>query len=126
LLSKIQIFNCDWQGAGAKARHCAFCLNICGFPVKRCGGCKKRAYCSRECQLKDWSITGSGQRHKNWCGRYECGEEDVDWEVVPIPNKGLGIRAKKLIPTGFRIIVEPAKNRPPKIYSGFIKNKLFL
>ena len=90
-----------------KTRHCAFCLEICGVPAKLCGGCKKRAYCSRECQVADWKITGSGQRHKNWCGRYEHGEEDVDWEVAPVPNKGLGVRAKRLIPAGFRIIVEP-------------------
>jgi len=50
---------------------------------------------------------GNGQRHVNWCQRHECGKEDVDWEVVPIVNKGLGIRAKKLLPAGMKIIVEP-------------------
>ena len=57
--------------------------------------------------MKDWSNKGNGQRHVNWCRRPECGEEEVDWEVVPIINKGLGIRAKKLLPAGLKIVVEP-------------------
>ena len=32
----------------SSARHCAYCLQLCGFPAKLCGGCKKRAYCSKE------------------------------------------------------------------------------
>ena len=68
----------------------------------------KRAYCSKDCQRADLSVKENGQRHVNWCRRHECGEEDVDVEVVPIPNKGLGIRAKKLIPVGMKIIVEPS------------------
>ena len=75
-------------------------------------GCKKRAYCPKECQRAGWSIKGDGQRHVNWCRRHECGEEDVDWEVVSIGNKGLGIRAKKLIPAGLKIIVEPVCSSP--------------
>jgi len=93
-------------------RHCSYCLNVCGLPIKLCGGCNKRAYCSRECQVKDWSSKGDGQRHVKWCQRHECGEEDVDWEVVPVPNKGLGVRAKKLIPAGLKIIVEPVFSSP--------------
>ena len=72
-----------------------------------CSGCGKRAYCSKECQAKDWSIQGIGQKHVNWCGRYECGEEDVEWQLVPVPGKGLGLRALKFLPAGYRIIVEP-------------------
>jgi len=46
----------------------------------------------------------------NWCGRYQYGEEDVDWEIVPVRNKGLGVRAKKpLIPAGYRFITSPIK-----------------
>jgi len=80
--------------------------------VKKCSGCKKRAYCSKECQSADWSTKGKGQGHKIWCGQITYGEEDVDWEVVPVPNKGLGVRAKRLIPAGFRIIVEPVFTDP--------------
>jgi len=93
---------------------------LCEFPAKLCGGCKKRAYCSKECQIKDWSNKGNGQRHVNWCRRQEYGEEDADWEVVPIPNKGLGIRAKKLIPSD---IVEPvfcSANAHPGYFSIYI------
>ena len=100
------------QEEDSVARHCAYCLQLCGFPTKLCGGCKKRAYCSKECQRADWSIKGNGQRHVNWCRRHEYGDEDVDWEVVPVVNKGLGIRAKKLLPAGMKIIVEPIYKSP--------------
>lgn len=80
--------------------------------MKFCGGCQKRAYCSEECQSSDWSITETGQRRTNWCTRYEYGEEDVDWEVVPIPNKGLGIIAKIFLPDGYRIMADPVYTNP--------------
>jgi len=35
------------------------------------------------------SIKGIGQQgiSSQWCGIYECGEEDVDWEDIrPIPK----------------------------------------
>ena len=84
-------------------RHCAFCLRLEKY--KLCSGCHKRAYCSKKCQLADWSLTGIGQHHKSWC-KLDCGEEDIDFEVVPVPGKGLGLVAKKLIPAKYRIIVE--------------------
>lgn len=80
---------------------------MCPAP-KVCGGCKKHSYCSRECQLIDWPTKekgGKGQGHKNWC-HYDCGEEDLDWEIVDVPGIGLGIVAKRMIPAKFRIIVE--------------------
>ncbi len=63
---------------------------------------------------------GDGQRHINWCRRQECGEEGVDWEVVPIQNKGLGIRAKKSLPAGMKIIVEPVFSSP-NAHSGLFR-----
>jgi len=90
-------------------RHCAFCLRL--EKCKLCGGCHKRAYCSIKCQLADWSWTGIGQHHKYWC-KMDCGEEDIDFEVVPVPGKGLGIVAKKLIPAKYRIIVEGVHTDP--------------
>lgn len=36
----------------------------------------------------------------------DCGEEDVDWEIVPIKGKGLGIVAKRMIPSSYRIMVD--------------------
>jgi len=41
-----------------------------------------------------------------------CGEEDIDWEVCSVPGKGLGIIAKRLIPSKFRIIVEAVYTDP--------------
>jgi len=88
-------------------RHCASCLLVLSpETVKLCGGCKKRAYCSKDCQAVDWSSKkGGGQGHKNWC-KLLCGEEDLDWEVAEIPGKGLGLVAKREIPAKFRIMVE--------------------
>lgn len=85
-------------------RHCAFCLKaIEGQAIKLCGKCRKRAYCSRECQTSDWSTEGQG--HKNWC-RLNCGEEDIDWKVCPIVGKGLGIVAMRSLPVLYRIVVD--------------------
>ena len=53
----------------------------------------------------------TGQGHKTWC-QYECEEEDVDWEVVPVLGKGLGIVARRSIPAGYQIIVEPVFSDP--------------
>ena len=55
--------------------------------------------------MADWSPSGRGQRHKDWC-RHQCGEEDVDFQVVAVEGKGLGIVAKKFIASKYRIIVE--------------------
>lgn len=91
-------------------RKCAYCRNVCET-IKLCDGCRKRAYCSEACRTADWSI--DGQRHINWCiNSYECGEEDVDWEIVPVPNKGMGIIAKRYIPTGYRIMADPSYTNP--------------
>jgi len=87
-------------------RHCAFCLKeICGEEIKKCGKCRKRAYCSKECQTADWTPNEkNGQGHKNWCGT-DCGEEDIDWIVTPVPGKGLGLVALRDIPAAYPIIV---------------------
>lgn len=84
-------------------RHCAFCLvPIRNEDVKLCGKCHRRAYCSRACQTLDWTDNsqptnndagqrGQGQGHKHWC-KLLCGEEDLDWIVIPVTGKGLGLR----------------------------------
>jgi len=99
--------SCDADSARASLkRHCAFCLTgIRGEAIKKCGKCHKRAYCSKKCQAKDWSPNKKGQGHKNWCG-IDCGEEDVDWTVIPISGKGLGLVALRDIPQAYRMIVE--------------------
>jgi len=91
-------------------RICAFCLtSISGIDVKLCGGCKRRAYCSQKCQIADWSYGTSSQVHKIWC-KLDCGEEDLDWEVVPVPGKGLGLVAMRFIPAKSRIMVDAARS----------------
>lgn len=86
--------------------HCAYCLKGIsdGTSVKRCGKCNRRPYCSRECQVIDWNHNQKGQCHKLWCGK-AYGEEDEDWEVVPVEH-GLGVVALRPIPIHFPIIVE--------------------
>ncbi|OXA63451.1 SET domain-containing protein 5 [Folsomia candida] len=88
------------------SRHCAYCL-VLMLPenVKVCGKCRRRAYCSVECQTSDWSVKGDGQRHRKWCD-LNCGEEDLDWKVVPVPGKGLGVIALRQIPAHSRIMVD--------------------
>lgn len=77
-----------------------------------CGGCRRRAYCSQECQKLDWSRLGPGQKHKLWC-ELKCGEEDVDWKVKFIsPEKGFGLVALRKLPKGFRIMVEKGLTVP--------------
>jgi hypothetical protein len=87
-----------------KRRHCAFCLEE-STTTKTCGGCKKRAYCSVQCQRNDWG--SNGQCHRIWC-KVECCEEDVDWEVRECPDKrkGLGIFALRDIPPMSRLLVD--------------------
>jgi len=87
-----------------KTRHCAICLKE-SPGMKTCSGCKKRAYCSVDCQKKDWSPLGQGQGHKDWC-KVSCCEEDVDWKVQEVPGKGLGLIALKDIPAFARVVVD--------------------
>ncbi|KAI9029158.1 hypothetical protein DFJ74DRAFT_477675 [Hyaloraphidium curvatum] len=93
------------------SRHCAFCLrSISGDAVKVCGGCHRRAYCSADCQRRDWTPRGEGQGHQYWC-KLPCGE-DVDWEIRHISDdKGLGIVAKRAFAADERILVERALRR---------------
>ena len=44
-------------------RHCAYCLKEFAGSLT-CGQCHRRAYCSKDCQRKDWSPSGDGQGHK--------------------------------------------------------------
>ncbi len=47
----------NWQPFDLKARHSSFekCCHYCGKlgDLQKCGGCYKKPYCSRECQVKD-------------------------------------------------------------------------
>lgn len=99
--------------SSSEPRRCVVCLKLCKQETKLlCGKCRRRAYCSRKCQKVDWWPGGKGsQGHKNWC-HLDCGEEDIDWQVVSVQGKGLGVVAKRLIPAMYRIIVETVYTDP--------------
>ena len=46
-----------------KLRHCAYCLKESSGNLT-CSQCHRRAYCSKDCQRKDWSPKADGQGHK--------------------------------------------------------------
>ena len=48
------------------------CANCQGTASKQCGKCKSAAYCSRECQRKDWKA------HKKTCGRASGTDDGSD------------------------------------------------
>ena len=73
-------------------RHCAFCFKMGEY--KLCGGCRKRAYCSDKCQKADWSLSGTGHHHKNWC-RLERDAESLDFERVALVTLRMEIGLKK-------------------------------
>jgi len=50
-----------------------------------------------------------GQNHSRWCSASNS-EEDIDWEIVPVPNKGLGVIAKKFIAKSTRIMIDPIRD----------------
>lgn len=99
-------------------------MSFCSFCIKeikknntlngKCGKCKKRIYCSPECQKEDWS-GNKGQNHKFWCG-LTC-EENEDYKITNVEGKGLGIIAIKDIKKDTRIIVDKAY-----LYDEFIKS----
>ena len=84
---------------------CAFCYKLLtDTEAKKCGRCRKRSYCSTECQKLDWGV--GGQHHSKYCS-LNCGEENVLWEVQYInDHKGYGVIALCDISRGQRIMVE--------------------
>ena len=83
---------------------CAYCYTpepIDGetkrFP--KCGGCKTRRFCSRECQTNDWK-----DGHKHWCGA--SGQLGVDYEIRLTTDKGCGLFALRDFKRGEKVAVE--------------------
>ena len=62
---------------------CSNCLEELVMPEARlkCGGCKKRIYCSKSCQKSDW-VKG----HNFWCCK--AGEIGYDYEIKPSEKFG--------------------------------------
>jgi hypothetical protein len=67
----------------------------------KCAECP-RAYCSRECQVRDWKVG----HHKVWCGK--SGEKCVDYEIRDSGEKGLGLFTLRDFERGEKIMVERA------------------
>lgn len=59
-------------------RFCSYCYAE-SDELSKCGKCKKRLYCSRECQAKDWKSGKVGGAHKLYCGI--SGEINIDYEI---------------------------------------------
>jgi hypothetical protein len=83
----------------ATDRCCGWCYGL--GADKWCAKCQ-RAYCSRECQIKDWKVG----HHKAWCGK--SGEKCIDYEVRDAGGKGLGLFTKRDFKRGDKILVERA------------------
>lgn len=89
----------------AKERCCGWCYTM--GPTMRCSKCL-RAYCCRECQVKDWK-KGC---HKVWCGK--SGEKCIDYEIRDAgEGKGLGLFALRDFERGEKILVERAVATQP-------------
>eukprot|EP00978_Attheya_sp_CCMP212_P045740 scaffold358830_cov83-Attheya_sp.AAC.1 len=81
-------------------KFCAFCYHP-SATLQKCGKCKKRHFCSRECQLKDWKEAG----HKIYCGI--AGEIGVDYEIREAGGgMGLGVFALRDFRENDKIMVE--------------------
>jgi len=58
-----------------------------------CSGCRKRRYCSKECQLRDWK---GGGNHRHRCGT--VGEDGHDWEArLTVPSGEMHVFALRRI-----------------------------
>eukprot|EP01132_Coremiostelium_polycephalum_P008530 gene8530-10485_t len=113
--------NNNTSTSNIKLRHCAYCLKEIELDkIKKCGGCLKRVYCSRDCQVADWGV--KGQTHKLWC-KEKIGEEDIDWEVKETTDgKGLGVFALHDIPKHTKIMVDKAYRSIPEVPLEFINS----
>lgn len=80
-------------------KSCSYCYAREAEPLKKCSKCKKRPFCSRECQVLDWK-----NGHKRWCGR--SGELGTDFEIKESPGKGLGVFALRSFARDECIMVE--------------------
>jgi MYND finger/SET domain len=84
----------------SQCRFCTYCYAEMTGKVSRCGRCKKRTYCSKECQVKDWKEAS----HKVFCKK--SGEIGHDYEIRSAGEKGLGMFALRDYKANEVIMVE--------------------
>lgn len=80
---------------------CGYCYKQTTAALQRCGKCKKRCYCSKDCQVADRKCG-----HKHWCG--VAGELGLDFEIrdTGVPGKGLGMFALRDFERNDKILAE--------------------
>jgi hypothetical protein len=94
------------QGTSLTMTFCAYCYLPSTSTLSKC---RKRLFCSRECQSKDWK-TG----HKLYCG--VGGEIDVDFEIRDAGGDvGLGVFALRDFEKNEKIIVERPLLKVPSL-----------
>lgn len=85
---------------------CAHCYVVLERRQK-CGKCKRRLFCSKDCQVSDWTAG----KHKVYCGR--TGEMGTDIRVDELPGRGKALVALRHFVRWEKIVVErPAIVRP--------------
>jgi MYND finger len=77
---------------------CAYCY-LPTAALATCAKCRKRAFCSKDCQKMDWE-----RGHKQYCGM--AGELHFDYEVRNAGGKGLGLFALRKFERNDKIMVE--------------------
>jgi MYND finger len=80
-------------------RFCSYCY-LQTETLYTCGKCKKRKYCSKDCQKLDWKGAG----HKVYCGI--AGEINVDYEIREAGEAGLGVFRLRKFKKSEKIMVE--------------------
>ena len=81
------------------AQECGWCYAQVE-KMLRCGKCKKRAYCSKPCQLNDWKLG----LHKQWCGN--SGEFGHDVVARSTIDGQFGMFATRHFARGAKLLVE--------------------
>jgi hypothetical protein len=97
----------------AHAVSCAFCYKqeaVNDTTFMRCGKCRKRSFCSKDCQRADWKAG-----HRRWCG--VAGEINHDFEIRLSSGRGLGVFALRRFRKNEKVMAErPLMLQPYKAY----------
>lgn len=91
--------------------YCAYCYTTAVHLLK-CGKCKKRLFCSKECQRQDWKVG-----HRVYCGK--SGELGFDFEIRQVHGFGLGVFALQSFQKNDKIMVERPLLKFPSVPTAF-------